>query len=446
MPRTRASTLYDRLVRADGDVAIEELGADARAHVAGNGLRQIGAQALQGAADQVVNAKTVLPWLLSTVGAPGVMLALLVPIRESGSMLPQAALTPWLRGLPKRKWAWVVGAAGQALAAAAMALVAATASGWVAGLGILLAVAVLALARALCSLASKDVLGRTIPKGQRGQVNGTVTVAAGLVALTIGVALQLSGDDVEVGLLVILLAGAAFCWLAGLAVYAGVREPATEPAAPEPAVTDVGTGQPSGWVADSWALLRGDPTFRRFVGVRALLLVSALSPPFVVSIGVANGDAGLSGLGLFVLAQGFANLLSGRLFGRLADRSSRTLMVWCAAAASSVIVVFLLLLLVPGVQHSEWLYPATYFLLAVVHLGTRVARKTYVVDVAVGDRRTEYVAVSNTAMGLLLLLAGVVTGVLAHWGSALALVLLAVLGFAGAILGRMLPEVSAGTR
>jgi hypothetical protein len=471
MPRTRASTLYDRLVRADGDVAIEELGADARAHVAGNGLRQIGAQALQGAADQVVNAKTVLPWLLSTVGAPGVMLALLVPIRESGSMLPQAALTPWLRGLPKRKWAWVVGAAGQALAAAAMALVAATASGWVAGLGILLAVAVLALARALCSLASKDVLGRTIPKGQRGQVNGTVTVAAGLVALTIGVALQLSGDDVEVGLLVILLAGAAFCWLAGLAVYAGVREPATEPAAPEPAapepaapepaapepaapepaapepaVTDVGTGQPSGWVADSWALLRGDPTFRRFVGVRALLLVSALSPPFVVSIGVANGDAGLSGLGLFVLAQGFANLLSGRLFGRLADRSSRTLMVWCAAAASSVIVVFLLLLLVPGVQHSEWLYPATYFLLAVVHLGTRVARKTYVVDVAVGDRRTEYVAVSNTAMGLLLLLAGVVTGVLAHWGSALALVLLAVLGFAGAVLGRMLPEVSAGTR
>ncbi|HET9499153.1 MAG TPA: MFS transporter [Marmoricola sp.] len=451
MPRTRASTLYDRLVRADGDVAIEELGADARAHVAGNGLRQIGAQALQGAADQVVNAKTVLPWLLSTVGAPGVMLALLVPIRESGSMLPQAALTPWLRGLPKRKWAWAVGAAGQSLAAAAMALVAATASGWAAGLGILLAVAVLALARALCSLASKDVLGRTIPKGQRGQVNGTVTVAAGLVALTIGVALQLSGDDVEVGLLVILLAGAAFCWLAGLAVYAGVREPATEPAAPEPAapepaVTDVGTGQPSGWVADSWALLRGDPTFRRFVGVRALLLVSALSPPFVVSIGVANGDAGLSGLGLFVLAQGFANLLSGRLFGRLADRSSRTLMVWCAAAASSVIVVFLLLLLVPGVQHSEWLYPATYFLLAVVHLGTRVARKTYVVDVAVGDRRTEYVAVSNTAMGLLLLLAGVVTGVLAHWGSALALVLLAVLGFAGAVLGRMLPEVSAGTR
>lgn len=433
MADSPASTIFRRLVRAEGGET-EGLGEPASRHVAGNGLRQIAAQALQGAGDQVVSAKTVLPWLLTTLGAPGALLALLVPVRESGSMLPQAALTGVLARRPHRKWAWVAGAAGQALAAAAMALVAATTSGWAAGVGIVAALVVFALARALCSLASKDVLGRTIPKGQRGQINGVVTVIAGAVALTLGLALQVRGGDVGAGLLAVLLLGAAATWVLGLVVYAGVREPAAEVAGP---------ADRPGWVRQSWALLRDDATFRRFVGVRALLLVSALSPPFVVAIGVQNAGEGFSGLGLFVLAQGLANLAGGRVFGRWADRSSRGLMVWCALGASVVIVAFLLLVQLPAVREVGWLYPATYLLLALVHLGTRVARKTYVIDVAEGDRRTEYVAVANTAMGVLLLVAGAVTGALAYWGAELALVLLAALGLAGAWLGRGLPEVSA---
>lgn len=437
MPQGRASQLYHRLVRVPDEHQPTDDGA--HPHLAANGLRQIGAQALQGAGDQIVNAKTVLPWLLTSLGAPAAMIALLVPIRESGSMLPQAAMTSWLQRLPARKWAWVAGAVGQAVATGAIAAIAVLGTGWPAGLGILVALAVLALARAASSLASKDVLGRTVPKGQRGQINGVVTVIAGVVALTVGVGLQLAGSDLGVGLVAVLLAAAALAWLAGAVVYAGVREP-REPAAVPPPQQDAAPG----WLAQSAALLRGDRTLRRFVVVRSLLLVSALSPPFVVAIGVAESDVGLSGLGLFVLAQGVANLVGGRVFGRLADRSSRALMAWCALLASLVIVGFLAALAVETLRESSWLYTATYLLLALVHLGTRVARKTYVVDVAEGDRRTEYVAVSNSAMGVLLLLAGVLTGALAQWGNEHALVLLAVLGLLGAALGRRLPEVSAG--
>src|SRR5699024_7052338 len=179
MSRSPASTLYHRLVRAEGSSEAQDLTERARGHVPGNGLRQIAAQSLQGAGDQVVNAKTVLPWLLSTLGAPAATLALLVPVRESGSMLPQAALTPWLRRMPARKWAWLAAAPGQAIAAGAMAVRAVTTDGWTAGLGIVAAIAAFVLARALCSLASKDVLGRTVPMGQRGQINGTVTVLSG---------------------------------------------------------------------------------------------------------------------------------------------------------------------------------------------------------------------------------------------------------------------------
>ncbi len=432
MSRSAVWSLYRRLIRVEDEQ--EQLPEPARTHAASNALRQIAAQGLQSAGDQVVNAKTVLPWLLSVLGAPATLLALLVPVRESGSMLPQAALTPWLRQRPVRKSAWVLGAAVQAAAVVAMAVVTATGRGWVAGVGIVAALAVFALGRALCSLASKDVLGRTVSLGQRGQINGTVTVIAGIVALTLGIALQRLGDGAGVAVLAVLLGLSALAWVLAIVVYAGIREPAAEP---EPAA------QTPGWVRTSWELLRSDRTFRRFVTVRSLLLVSALSTPFIVAMGVAHEDANLSGLGLFVLAQGLANLLGGRSFGRLADRSSRRLMVWCAAIASGVIVVFLLAQRFPGLAESSWLYPATYFLIAVVHVGTRVARKTYVIDVTEGDQRTEYVAVSNTVMGALLLAVGAITGLLATWGNEWALVLLAGLGFAGALLGRGLPEAGA---
>lgn len=57
-----------------------------------NTRRFITAHGMQSVGDQVINAKTVLPWLLASMGSASWVLALLVPVRESGSMLPQAAL------------------------------------------------------------------------------------------------------------------------------------------------------------------------------------------------------------------------------------------------------------------------------------------------------------------------------------------------------------------
>ena len=88
--------LYERLVRIPAG-ARGDMSDDTARVVAANGLRQITAHALQSTGDQVVNAKTVLPWLFSALGAPAGLVGLLVPIRESGSMLPQAAMVPWVR-------------------------------------------------------------------------------------------------------------------------------------------------------------------------------------------------------------------------------------------------------------------------------------------------------------------------------------------------------------
>lgn len=429
-----AQSVYRFLVRGD-DAGGTGLSAQARPHVATNGLRQMAAQTLQSIGDQVVNAKTVLPWLLSALGAPSLFVAFLVPIRESGSMLPQAAWAPRVRRRHVRKTVWVAGAAGQASAAAGLAIVAATASGSVAGFGVLAALAVFALARSLSSIASKDVLGRTVPKGQRGQITGVTTVASGAVALTLGLALRVWGGDGLGGpVLAALLGAASVAWVAAAVVYASIHEPEAE--------GEPDDGDPRGWAAQAWQLWRADAVFRRFVIARALLLASALSPPFVVGLGIREGNLGLSSLGLFVMAQGVAGLVAGRLFGRLADASSRRLMIGASLAASTVIVAFLLLLSVPAVGTSAWLAPVTYLLLALVHVGARLARKTYVVDIAEGDRRTQYVAVANTIMGVLLLAVGALTAALAVLGNEAALVLLAGLGVTGAFVGRGLPEAS----
>lgn len=430
--------------------AQQELPEAVRRNLPGNALRIIGATALQNSGDQVVKASTVLPWLFHALGVPSALVGLLVPIRESGSMLPQAFITPFVLRVRRRKWVFVIGAIVQAATVAAMAVVAAFADGLLAGVLILVALAVFSLGRSLCSISSKDVLGRTVPKGTRGQINGLSTMSAGIVAITLGLVLRLvGGGDPPIWMLVVLLAGGSALWVLTALVYSGVREPAGEDADQR----EDGSAQDeppalSAGLKTAVTLLRDDVPFRRFVTMRSLLLVSALSPPFVITLAVSSGAGALSGLGGFIIASGLSAVVGGPVFGRIADRASRTLMAVGAGVASLTLVVMLVVSGLPGFDGGTvWgasVFVTTYFVLTFVHTGVRVGRKTYIVDMARGDQRTNYVAVSNSAMGIILLAAGGISSLLALWGVEWALVFLAALGFLGVIVAARLPDVSAG--
>ena len=106
-------------------------------HQKHNATRFIWANGLQGIGDQIVAAKTLLPWLFTVAGVPAFFTGLLVPIRESGSMLPQAALSPWVSSKPKRKRVWLLGSWGQALSGVGIAAAAATLSGVALGLAVI---------------------------------------------------------------------------------------------------------------------------------------------------------------------------------------------------------------------------------------------------------------------------------------------------------------------
>ena len=462
--------LYTALVTRV-DPADSTLPHDVQREVPRNGLRLVAANTLQSSGDQTVSASTVLPWVFHVLGVPAALVGLLVPIRESGSMLPQAFLTPLVVRVRRRKWVFVTGAGVQAVSVAVMAAIAALGHGTAAGVGILAALTVFSLGRCLCSIASKDVQGRTIPSGERGQIIGLATSAAGLVAITLGLAIRLlGGEDLDAGALALLLAAGALLWTLSAAVYASVREPAGEGRRRDDAASGTATGsdddndnadndkvrsrpaeadtRSTSWFAEAAQLFRDDPTFRKFITVRGLLLVSSLSPPFIVSMSVAAGTGALTGLGGFILASGVAALIGGRIFGRMADRSSRLLMTGAAAAASVVAVALVVVVSLPGFDGGSTVgavvFVGAYFLLTLLHSGVRVGRKTYVVDVAEGDTRTAYVAVGNTTMGLILLVVGGISSALALLGVQWALVFLAVLGLIGAASALTMPEVSRG--
>jgi hypothetical protein len=384
--------------------------------------------------DSLVDAKLTLTWLLSALGAPTFMIAWLVPLRESLSLLPQLAVGQWIREHPVRKGFWIIGSLVQAGGILAMGLVAATLDGAPAGWGILAALSIFALGRGVTSVASKDVLGKTVDKQRRGMVTGTAASISGLAAIALGGVLMINGAPAGRWPLVVLLCVAASMWLLACAVYGTLRE---FPGA---------TGGGDNGLTSALANLRlawEDHQLRSFLIARTLLISSGLAAPFYVSLASQNGQRALGELGALVLMAGLANLVSGRLWGRLADRSSRWTMAigggLCALLSTTVISVAGMRL--EEHQGALW-YAVVIFIFYLGHSAIRLGRKTYLIDMATPDNRAQLVAVSNTIIGVLLLLIGGLSSWLSVWGILPALGGLAAMCAAGALMALQLPSIA----
>lgn len=431
---TKLDTLYERLVDEEDARVCKDISEDACRYVPVNFFTMIAANTLTKLGDELSNPKTVLAWLFAFVAAPVYLIGFLVPIRESGSMLPQLFIAAFVRRLAVRKWVWVLGSVIQSLAIIGIGLVAFTLQGAAAGWSIIGLLVVFSLARGLCSVAHKDVLGKTIPKTRRGRLNGFSASVSGLIALAVGVLFLLLPDGEGTPLFyALLLAGAGVLWLLAAGLFARVQEyrGATE-----------GGGNAFEEAVKSLNLLRDDAPFRNFVIVRALLLCSALTAPYFILLATGRSEAGVATLGLFIIANGLASSLSAPFWGRMSDVSSKRVMVRAALITAGLgIAMFVIETLLPVLTTGGWIYPLAFFVLGIAHSGVRLGRKTYVVDMAGGNKRTDYVAVSNTVIGLLLLATGFI-GLLAAVIAPIGVILvLSLLGLAGAVLGRRLPEV-----
>lgn len=326
--------LYSLIANEEDARICKDIPAEACHVVPRNFFLILAANVLTKLGDLLISPKTVLAWLMSAVGAPA-LVAWLVPIRESGSMVPQMMIAAWVRRKPVRKWFWTLGSFGQAVSVVAMAACVWFFEGYTAG----------------------------------------------------------GGNAIK----------EAF---------------------------------------HSLSLLRDDVPFRNFVITRALLLCSALASPYFVVLAQKESDTALM-LGVFLLASSLASSVSASFWGWMADSSSRRVMIRGAAIASGVCLIVGLTALVAGTGLGNgWFYPLAFFVLSIAHAGVRLGRKTYLVDMAGGNKRTDYTAVSNTVIGFLLLATGGFTALISLISDAAVILVLGLMGLAGTFSALRLKEVT----
>ena len=332
-------------------------------------------------ADLLISAKTTLTAVLLSVGAPVWMVGWLVPIRESGALLPQVLISIYLRKHSQRHIVWRIGMAIQAFAVLGMLFSVIFFSSFTAGALLLTSLIFLSLGRSACSLTVKDMEADVAEKGERGNLIGLASTISGVVTLIISIPLVIIGDDLSSNVLLLILSGSLLSFVLTLVCVWPIK-------------TSVDTGSDE----EKAFSINFDSTIYKFIFVRGLFVHSALVAPYFM---IQNNGEAQELLPIYIGAEATAALLSSIVWGKLADKSAKLtlqlsgLLALCACGG-------LLYWQSPSIATSAFLF----FLLSIAHTGVRTGRKTYSLDVKDGHARTELVGFSNTAIGVILLAFG----------------------------------------
>ena len=425
--------VYEAINSGDDGRVCKDIPEQACDHQPKNVTTHIISLAATKVADGLIDPKLILSWLLSALGASTFLVGLLVPIREAGALLPQLFTAGALRRLPQRKWAWALGSLVQGLSVAGMVASALLLEGKRAGIAIVILLGILAIARSVCSVSYKDVLGKTVSKSMRGKVTGLAASVASGAVIVFG--LVLASDYVERMTLVLF----AMSLAAGLWIFASLTFTKLE----EASGATEGGGNPLQVAKQNLALLK-DKQLLLFISVRALLIATALAPPFMVTLngegGVDSLDSMLGGLGALVLASSLASFLSSYVWGWLADKSSRKVLILSSVVAMIALAATVLLAEYQLISHSIVL-PAVLFVLMIAYHGVRLGRSTHLVDMADADNRAAYTALSNTIIGLILLTGVGFSAIAQVFGNVAVLAVMAVMCLLAGLLALGLKEV-----
>ncbi|MBF7072947.1 MFS transporter permease [Glaciecola sp. MH2013] len=388
--------------------------------------------------DILLSAKTTLPTFLTNLGAPSWMLPLLVPIRESGSLLPQAFLGKYLQNKTNRQGQWRFSMVLQTLSIVIMFGTPYCAiyfgggdNALLLGLIVLTSLALLSIARALTSLTMKDIQGKHIDKGRRGDLVGISSTCAGLLSLLFASVSLVSGkldNDlifIIACLSVVLMALSIFS-MAGLST--NVESKSREAASSDTAHNN--SGSPPLYyllkIKSFLAIFRG--SLGRFVLVRACFVHTALVAPFFIVWAIEQGEQNkwLS-LSSFIIAQASAAILSSYAWGKISDKNARLTMQLGALTVFLVIglVLYLKLSVSAENQLSGVMIVVLYFFLSLGHEGARAGRKVYALDIKSGADRTDFISKANSAIGVVLLTLGLCYSALSFLGNIWVMALMA---------------------
>ena len=345
--------------------------------------------------DGLVDPKLVLSWLLTSLGAGVFWVGLLVPVREAGALLPQLFTSSRLRHVEVRKWWWVIGSLVQGLAVFAIAMSALFLRGDIAGIVIVSCLAVFAVARSICSVSYKDVMGKTVEKSRRGRITGTASSIAAGGTLMFGLLLLFDVFDQRMTVFIALFLASAL-WVIAALRFSMLSETASE----------INVSQTESVFSTYIQYLKRDTELQKFLVVRGLLTATAIAPPFLLILAKVGDTNLLVQLGGLVVASSFATFVSGWVWGTLSDRSTSRVLGF-AGLGSGGFLGLALFGAFAGWYDAVWFLPVVLFGVVVSYQGVRIARSVHLVNLATEETRAAYTAISNTIIGVVLLTTGV---------------------------------------
>lgn len=383
-------------------------------------------------AEQIAGPNLILPWLFQLLGTPVWMFGFLMPIKQSFSLFPQMVVAGRIRQVAKRKWVWVASGLVQAFCLLLMIPVALWFSPTAAGFTLLTLLMIFSTASGTASVAFQDVLGKTIDKGRRGKLLARRAFIGGILTTAAGFMLNRFRETQQdiVPLLVLLLIAALLWGLAAL-FFALIREFPGAVQGSRNAISETRAGL---------ELFQRHRGFRRFLLGRSLLLCVELATPFFVLHAGQLLNLKLQSIGSLVIAIGFSQIISSPFWGKMADQTSKKVMMFSALIALSSTVLAILLGFLPYDSLQYGGYFIVFVLIGLAESGARLGRKTYLVDAAPQEDRATYTAFSNSLVGILAIIAGGV-GLIAQWlGATTMLLAIAVFILLSYFACRNMPE------
>lgn len=341
-------------------------------------------------ADLLVSPKTTLPYILTASGAPGWLIPLLVPIKESGSLIPQWLLkTTVSKRFGNRTSLWRIGALTQGLGILFLVASIALFTEQLLAASVLGLLILISFGRSICSLSMKDIQAESIAKGERGKLIGLASSISGGLTMVSSAVFLLSDQPLTQGISygLLIVGGLLFLLSMLFSLPLSVRY------SPESSEQEN--------MQHFWRTITEEKNLRHIILSRILMLHSALIVPYIVASAV-DSTSTTSQLPFFVGLSAFASLISSYIWGMYADKGAITTL----RIAATVCILSALTFAIGLDELTNTMKLMLFFLLTLGHAGIRTGRKTYLLDITERSNRTGYVAAGNTCVGIGLLLLG----------------------------------------
>lgn len=359
-------------------------------------------------AERLIDPPLVLTWFVSRLTSSNLLIGLVSPLGDAGWFLPQIFVSGRIQRMPRKMPSYTISAV---IRTVAWLLLVATV--WLVDNPFLLLVAfftlygVARLAAGLAGLAFFDVVAKTIPAQRRGSyfawrmfLGGLLGLGAGWVAKT---ALNHPSLPFPRGHAFLF---ALYCLVSipAMAAFILIREP-----------PGVATQQPvtlGQQLQRAGRLLRQDRVFRRYMAVRLVLALAGIALPFygIYAKNVLRAPEGM--VGVYVATRVGAQLLFNLPWGRCSDRRGNRLamLLLCLGSGltslAALILVGLMGLLAPQGGWLPYLALPLFLLDGAVRPAYALVGTNFLLELVPEAERPLYLGLSNTLVGVVVLISG----------------------------------------